>query len=60
MGGSVLWVWPTVGTASLWEQTLCRCLFPCPLHSESHRWDDEAQMWDIYAHILSYIKPKFM
>lgn len=35
MGGSVLWVWPTVGKASLWEQTLRRCLpYPSsPAHS---------------------------
>ena len=31
-GGSVVWVRPKVGKASLWEQTLCRSLpFPLPL-----------------------------
>lgn len=55
-GGSALWVWPTVGKASLWEQTLCRCL-PCPLPLPTPfrqpQWDDKVQIWDIYAQILN-------
>lgn len=42
-------VWPKVEKTCFWAQALCRflpcpsplALPPCPLHSGSHRWDDE-------------------